>query len=126
MMDRQERRRAPMSQEVWMDICNAHPHASDFADHPSFLCDGSWPNALSATIHWRAWRAMNADRTDALSQGFVEAADRALAFRAGVAPEQHVWATDTAACVPRHWRFTSQEVDALARQLEALEGSTSK
>lgn len=116
MTERQERRRPPIPQEVWMDICNAHPRPDDGIARPNFLCDGSWPDALSATLVWRAWRVMNAGRTDALSQHFVEIADRALAFRAALAPEQHVWRPDSVACVPKHWRQACPEVDALARQ----------
>lgn len=115
-------RRVPMTFEAWMAICQAHPSNAAALQGQACLCDGTWPNALSATVLWRAWRVMNASRTDALSQRLVQAADQALAFRATLTPEQYVWASDAAARVPKHWRNACPEVDVLARRLEASEG----
>lgn len=114
-------RRTAMTREVWMAICRAHPSNTSALEGEVCLCDGSWPDAMSATVHWQAWRALNASRTDALSQRFVLVADQALAFRATLAPEQSVWAPDAAARVPKHWRKARPEVDALARRLEVSE-----
>lgn len=118
----ERQRRRPMTLEAWMEVCESHPSAGEALQGQACLCDGAWPDALSSTIHWRAWRAIHAGRTDDLSRLFVEIADRALAFRATLTPELHVWRPDVAACVPRHWRDASPEVDALVRELEAHEG----
>lgn len=107
-----------------MAIYESHPSASDALQGRPVLCDGSWPGPLSATVHWRAWRALHIGQTDELSKRFVEIADRVLALRAHLPPELHIWGLDGVDRIPKHWR-RDPEIEALVRALERLERHSS-
>jgi len=114
-----ERQHRVVTSAEWMAICKAHPDHSEALALAggAVLCCGGWPDALSATVHWRAWRALNLNQDSAFSLACVDVADRVLALRETIPPEKHIWGPDAADRIPSHWR-NLPEVDALAR-LEA-------
>lgn len=112
-------RKPQVSRETWMAICDAHPRLADALDGTICLCDGSWPGPLSATIQWRAFRALNADCQDDLSKRLVDVVDQVLALRQRFAPELHIWQPDTPSAVPHHWRKHAPAIDALLSELDA-------
>jgi len=112
------KRRAQISRADAMAILQAHP-AVDIDGLP-MLCDGSWPNAMSATVHWRAFAALHQGETDVLSLLIAATLERVLAYRAAIPQHHQVWYPDMASAVPKHWR-RDPAVDALARVLEAIE-----
>lgn len=111
-------RKPRVSRDTWMTICDAHSRLADALDGTICLCDGSWPGPLSATIQWKAFRALHADRSNDLAKRLVDVVDRVLALREHLAPEFHIWRPDTPSAVPHHWRKHASAIDTLLCELE--------
>ena len=67
------------------------------------LCDGSWPGAHSADIHWLAFGAIATGARGALDQEIAATVAKVMAYRASVPVERRFWRQDTPDAVPAHW-----------------------